>query len=805
MNRAGAFLFACAGMIGLAFLLPSGAAASWPGGSLANVPLCTATGDQSDAVSIPDGAGGAIVAWWDIRNGETSADIYAQRISAAGVALWATDGVPVCTAAGGQFYPVIVADGAGGAIVTWQDSRSGGTDIYAQRISAAGAVQWVSSGIAVCTVAGDQYGVVGATDGAGGVIVGWWDFRNGGGDTFVQRISAAGAVQWAAGGVLIGANGRDPAIVTDGAGGAIVAWQDYRSGFYSDVYAQRVSAGGAIQWPTNGVPISAADANQAIPAIVADGAGGAIVAWGDSRDSVYWDIYAQKVSSSGAVQWTVDGVALCTAAGQQYYLAMATDGAGGAIVTWEDARNGSSLDIYAQRISTAGLAQWTTDGVEICTFEGTQANVTIAADGAGGAAIAWADGRTGTTDDIYVQKISAGGVIQWPVNGGAVCSAANYQYGPVIVANGTGDVIVAWNDLRNGNTDIYAHGFDSQGSALYPMPRITSIRDIPNDQGGKVRVAWNCSSRDGLPALEISLYGIWREASDTAAQAALAAGASLSSEDRQAPLAQPGVFRMTIEGNKTLYWEGVGTVAARGQSTYTYVAPTLQDSTSAGPAQTVFMVDAHLAFEPGFYDSAADSGYSVDNLAPATPAPFTGRYLGNSTALHWGRSVAYDMAGYRLYRGDVPDFVPGPANFVVARTDTGFVDQVAGNHFYQLYAVDIHGNLSARALLSPQQTSAVPGLLPGAPRLLPNVPNPFNPLTTIRYELPFATAVDLAIYDARGHLIAQLRSGEREAAGRHEVAWSGRDHLGREVGAGVYIYRLKAGRYESSRRMTLLK
>ena len=172
MNRAGAFLFACAGMIGLAFLLPSGAAASWPGGSLANVPLCTATGDQSDAVSIPDGAGGAIVAWWDIRNGETSADIYAQRISAAGVALWATDGVPVCTAAGGQFYPVIVADGAGGAIVTWQDSRSGGTDIYAQRISAAGAVQWVSSGIAVCTVAGDQVSSAPPTVRAGSSLAG---------------------------------------------------------------------------------------------------------------------------------------------------------------------------------------------------------------------------------------------------------------------------------------------------------------------------------------------------------------------------------------------------------------------------------------------------------------------------------------------------------------------------------------------------------------------------------------------------------------------------------------------------------
>ena len=195
MNRSGAFLFACAGMIVLAMLLPNGAAAAWPGGSLANVPLCTATGDQSGAVSIPDGAGGAIVAWWDLRNGESNADIYAQRISAAGVAQWATDGVPVCTAASSQVYPKLVADGAGGAIVTWQEYRSGTVDIYAQRISADGAVQWPSSGVAVCTVAGGEYDVVGVSDGAGGAMVPWWEFRNGGGGAFWQRISAAGAVQ----------------------------------------------------------------------------------------------------------------------------------------------------------------------------------------------------------------------------------------------------------------------------------------------------------------------------------------------------------------------------------------------------------------------------------------------------------------------------------------------------------------------------------------------------------------------------------------------------------------------------------
>lgn len=804
MNRAGAFLFACAGVIGFAFLMPGSAAAAWPGGSLANVPLCTATGDQSGAVSVSDGAGGAIVAWWDFRNGGSNADIYAQRISAAGVVQWGADGVAVCVAAGNQIYPVIAPDGAGGAIVTWEDHRSGGGDIYAQRISAAGAVQWPSSGVAVCTVAGDPYNIVGTTDGAGGVIVAWWDFRSGAGDTYAQRISAAGAVQWTAGGLVVATDARNPALAVDGAGGAIVACADWRNLSYSDVRAQRVSAAGAVQWAAGGVVICAAAFSQAPPVIVADGAGGAIVAWADNRASAYSDLYAQKVSSGGAVQWTVDGVALSTAAGQQYTPAIATDGAGGAIVAWEDARGGSSLDIYAQRISTAGLVQWATHGAALCTSDGAQMSPTIAADGAGGAAVAWVDARTGSSDDIYVQKISAGGIIQWPVNGGAVCTAANYQYGPGIVANGAGDVIVTWNDVRNGNSDIYAHGFDSQGSSLFPMPRITSIRDITNDQGGKVRLAWNCSSRDMSPAYEISLYGIWRQASATEARAALAGGAPLLGEGQQALPAQPGVFRTTTEGNKTLYWEGVGTVAARGQPTYTFVAPTLQDSTVAGRAWTVFMVDAHLAFQPGFFDSEPDSGYSVDNLAPASPAPFTGRFQGSSTALHWGRSFAYDMAGYRLYRGEAPDFVPGPANFVVAKADTGFVDHVAGNHFYQLYAVDIHGNLSACAELSPQQTSPVPATTPVALRLHPNVPNPFNPMTTVRFDLPAGGSVRLSVFDVAGRLVRALVD-DSMPQGNHEVVWDGRDSSGRDVGSGTYLARLEFGGTVATMRMGLIR
>ncbi len=147
----------------------------------------------------------------------------------------------------------------------------------------------------------------------------------------------------------------DPKIASDGAGGAIVAWEEYRAG--ADVYAQRMNASGALEWASDGVPICATDDNQWSPQIIPDGAGEAIVTWADDRGGSK-DIYAQRVNASGGLEWTPDGVSLCTATGDQYNQQIVSDGAGGAIVTWNDARD-DSADIYAQRINSDGVVPLT--------------------------------------------------------------------------------------------------------------------------------------------------------------------------------------------------------------------------------------------------------------------------------------------------------------------------------------------------------------------------------------------------------------------------------------------------------------
>ncbi|MEK9138788.1 MAG: hypothetical protein AAB393_16825, partial [Bacteroidota bacterium] len=140
------------------------------------------------------------------------------------------------------------------------------------------------------------------------------------------------------------------------------------------------------QWSTDpnlNSAISTAADNQFFPTIVSDGAGGAIITWYDFRNTDF-DIYAQRINSSGAVQWTANGVAISTATNDQVYPTIVSDGAGGAIITWHDSRSGTNADIYAQRINGSGGVQWTANGVAISIAGNHQVGPTIVSDGAGG-------------------------------------------------------------------------------------------------------------------------------------------------------------------------------------------------------------------------------------------------------------------------------------------------------------------------------------------------------------------------------------------------------------------------------------
>ena len=257
-------------------------------------------------------------------------------------------------------------------------------------------------------------------------------------------------------------------------------------------------------------------------------------------------------------------------------------------------------------------------------------------------------------------------------------------------------------------------------------------------------------------------------------------------------------------------WELVGSFAACQQDQYIYRAGTLADSTGDGIPYSVYIVSAHTTTPSVWFASYADSGYSVDNIAPVTPTALAGKQSFTPVGLDltWARNTEPDLGHYAVYRGTSAGFVPGPSNLIASPTDTATFDrhwQWSGGYYYKVSAIDIHGNESLWAVLSPDAvTGTETPKAPAASYLAQNYPNPFNPTTRIAFGLSAPGHVSLRIYDVAGRLVRALANDDRRA-GRYDVSWDGRDSNGRAVASGIYFYRLNAGAFESTKKMILVR
>jgi hypothetical protein len=99
----------------------------------------------------------------------------------------------------------------------------------------------------------------------------------------------------------------------------------------------------------------------------------------------------------------------------------------------------------------------------------------------------------------------------------------------------------------------------------------------------------------------------------------------------------------------------------------------------------------------------------------------------------------------------------------------------------------------------------VPNSNPARYRLAQNVPNPFNPATTIRYELEESGVVSLRVYNVAGQLVRTLVDGHRAAGQVYEAVWNGRNDAGQTVSSGVYFYKLSSEGFAKTKKMILLK
>lgn len=217
-------------------------------------------------------------------------------------------------------------------------------------------------------------------------------------------------------------------------------------------------------------------------------------------------------------------------------------------------------------------------------------------------------------------------------------------------------------------------------------------------------------------------------------------------------------------------------------------------------------------------------GYPANGIAQfvAQPYDYAGNLLRFDAAFGAGEVVSHamrwlsDRVEYRVWRGGPLD--ESPATLIASWT-------YAGPHVPRPEQPRLHLNLwKLEGTPAANQEIVFKGFtfipdgyatgvggdvasnLPAGPRgrLHPAVPNPFNPRTTVRFDLARAAAVQLEVYDLQGRRVRTLASGRFEA-GEHAVAWDGNDDGGAGVASGVYLIQLRGDDFAETRQVTLVK
>ena len=604
-----------------------------------------------------------------------------------------------------------------------------------------------------------------------------WVFVRSGGVWTQQgiKITPTGAVGAASLGdaVALSADGNTALVGAHGDnGGAGAVWVFTRSGVTWSQQGPKLVGSGATGLATQGYSVAlSSDGNTALVGGYTD-TGSIGAAWVFTRSAGVWSQQGAKLVGTGYVGSPAQGESV----------ALSGDGNTALIGGFQD-----NPSVGAVWTFTRSGGVWTQQGSKLFASDAIGAaaqgfTVAISTDGSTALVSGYPDNSGVGASWVY----SRGGNSWTEVNklaGTGASGAANQGIGLALSADGSTGAIGGYMDTGTlGAAWVFVRA----------SPLITSIADVPNDQGGRVSIRWNASLLDEVPSDPIDQYWIWRQVPPPLA-------ATLS-RDASARARLGAKVRATRDGLQTYYWEYVGSQISHGFDGYSYTAPTLFDSIPGSNPLTLFMVEAERTGTGEYWSSDPDSGYSVDNLAPATPSPFLAAYGGGATHLHWGENLEADLSVYRLYRGVSAGFVPGPGNLVASPSDTNYVDIGPAGSYYKLSAVDIHGNESGFALVSPNGTLAAPGPgLPSEVSLARVSPDPLRGGGAIRFALPRAATVSLAIYDASGRRVKQLASG-LEPAGEHSVQWDGRDTAGQSPASGVYFVRLDAaGRSLTSR------
>lgn len=236
------------------------------------------------------------------------------------------------------------------------------------------------------------------------------------------------------------------------------------------------------------------------------------------------------------------------------------------------------------------------------------------------------------------------------------------------------------------------------------------------------------------------------------------------------------------------------------------------------PSEFIVESGASLTtWDPSAICGASTSG-GGDISLPVELADFTAKQIGSAVVLKWRTESEEDNIGFILDRKDdnsdwfcITDYKTnndllgnGTCTFANEYEYTDNLVEANTTYYYRLADVSMDGIIQYHNKIEITTEIFENNIVPSQFALYPAYPNPFNPVTTIRFDLPEEGNVKMSIYNEMGKLVKVLVDNNLNA-GQHAAQWDSKDRFGEPVSAGVYLYEIKASDYQATNKMILLK
>jgi hypothetical protein len=442
-----------------------GAWGEWSDDPAVNLVLADRTDGQVQPKLAPTADGGFYVSWFD--NSSGGYDVYLQRLDSAGNEVWAHNGVLVADRgfSSTQDYGLSV-DTAGNALLAFNDDRGPNEAVTVARVSSAGDLLWGTAGIQVASSGTLFFGppaVAGTSD--GNIVVAWSQDDV----IVVQKLDGSGAPQWGAGVTLVPASGSyfvADLRAADNAS-AILSFVTFSS---RHLMAQKLAADGSLLWGAGHVAVFDGGTLQYgnFPPFVLDGAGGAVFAWYSSSPSLQCRV--QRVLANGSEAFTHNGVETSTAGtrlrvGPSAAFVASTQEV---FVFWTEENSTQSQNgLYGQKISSTGARQWTDSGLQLVALGANQiSNVTTLTFDAE-AVVAWAESLSYGNDRLHAWRVDGAGGTVWTAELATTATGHSRLEGRL---SSEGYAAYVWERGDSATADVVAQNLNPDGSLGHLVP-----------------------------------------------------------------------------------------------------------------------------------------------------------------------------------------------------------------------------------------------------------------------------------------------------------------------------------------------